>query len=427
MRSKKKINGILLLYHHPFVANAATIMEHIDAFTQYSQFKVWKVNTVMGFPEGLKELSFEVIVLHYSLFGGRRYIPDRGFSNYLEECHESYKVAFFQDEHHYCQQRFAFLNHFQIDCVYTLVEPEYFGEVYQKYTDVPHLIYHIPGYVSEKVIEAGQQFGCVDSERRIDIGYRGRLLPAYMGKGSQEKGEISEQFGKRSRGSDLIIDLETKENERLYGEKWYKFLGDCKAVLGVEAGVSIFDVEDIVRMEFEKIIAENPKISFKEISERLLYQWEDNIYYRTISPRHFEAASFRNCQILFEGKYSGIMKPMVHYIPLKKDFSNFDEVITMFKDESLRRELTENAYRDLIASGQYSYKEFIRSFDDNLLKMNYDTAVTDVQIEEVNLILSKNINFRKFMGRIRAIKQYEFIGKDLLVYIYRRYISGEKE
>jgi len=37
---------------------------------------------------------------------------------------------------------------------------------------------------------------------------------------------------------------------------------------------------------------------------------------------------------------------MVHYIPLKKDFSNFEEVMRMYRDESLRRELTENCYRD---------------------------------------------------------------------------------
>ena len=27
------------------------------------------------------------------------------------------------------------------------------------------------------------------------------------------------------------------------------------------------------------------------------------------------------------------MEPMVHYIPLKKDFTNFDEVIRRFRDE----------------------------------------------------------------------------------------------
>ena len=55
--------------------------------------------------------------------------------------------------------------------------------------------------------------------------------------------------------------------------------------------------------------------------ERLLAQYDGKgVYYLTMSPRVFEAAAVRSCQILFEGRYSGILEPMVHYIPLKKDF-----------------------------------------------------------------------------------------------------------
>ena len=57
------------------------------------------------------------------------------------------------------------------------------------------------------------------------------------------------------------------------------------------------------------------------------------------------------------------MEPMRHYIPLRKDFSNFDEVIERFKQPELRAELTENAHRDLIASGDYSFARMIESFD----------------------------------------------------------------
>ena len=59
---------------------------------------------------------------------------------------------------------------------------------------------------------------------------------------------------------------------------------------------------------------------------------------RTISPRHFEAAAFRVCQVLFEGRYAGVMEPMRHYIPLRKDFSNFDEVCGCCATPALRRE-----------------------------------------------------------------------------------------
>jgi hypothetical protein len=182
--------------------------------------------------------------------------------------------------------------------------------------------------------------------------------------------------------------------------------------LGVEAGVSIFDVEDVARNETEKLLARQPDMSFEEISERLLYQWEDNIFYRTISPRHFEAAAFRVCQILFEGRYSGLMEPMIHYIPLKKDFSNFDDCLRMFQDKQLRRQLTENAHRDLIASGKYSYRSFIEGFDAELLKEGMRPEVTADEAAAISKRLERDrvylelrtrgnqlIYHRKFPGR----------------------------
>lgn len=427
MHKREHINGLLLLYHHPFVENASTIMEFVDAFSKYSQYKVWKVNTVMGFPEKLDELSFHGILLHYSLFGGRKYIPDNKFSEYIKSCQESYKVAFFQDEHHYCQQRFKFINEYKLDCVYTLLEPEFFADVYYKYTSVPKCVYHLPGYASEKMMAAGQAYGLEDSLRSIDIGYRGRRLEAYMGAGSQEKGEIAEYFARHADETGLSLNLGIHEKDRLYNEQWYKFLGNCKAVLGVEAGVSVFDLEDGVRNEYDRVMKSNPGADFFELGKDLLERWEDNIYYRTISPRHFEAAAFRNCQILFEGKYSGIMKPMNHYIPLKKDYSNFEEVIRLFKDAALRKELTDNAYRDLIESGHYSYQEFIKGFDRELNELNWESSVSHEQCARVEQILAENLIYRYLLGRVRAVKQYEFIGKDTLVRLYRKFISRDSD
>jgi len=124
-RGTSSIRGILLFYHHYLFQNAPTIMEHVNAFERYSQFKVWKVNTEMGFPKGLKGLRFEIILLHYSLFGPFYLLSD-GFLNYLEESGSSYKIAFFQDEFRYCQKRFSFLDKYNIDCVYTIVDPKYF-------------------------------------------------------------------------------------------------------------------------------------------------------------------------------------------------------------------------------------------------------------------------------------------------------------
>ncbi len=370
MKIHNPVHGMLLLYYHPWERNASTVMEHVNSLPGYSKFNVWTINTGQGFPSGLNKLQFDVIVLHYSLFG-LYYNLNSDFIKYLRRDDSSYKVAFFQDEYHYCQQRFNFLNQFNIDCVYTLVDPAYFPSVYLKYTRVQKLVHNLTGYVSDDLIEAAKRFSKPDYARKIDIGYRGRQLKFYMGKGSQEKYEIAVRFREHAQGLGLKLDIESSEGERLYGDRWYKFLGDCKACLGTEAGVSIFDTEDIVRTEYERLVSGNPDITFEEMSEQLLNRYEGNIPYRTISPRHFEAAAFRICQILYEGEYQGILKPMIHYIPLKKDFSNFDDVINLFRDTRFRQQITENCYRDLIASGRYSYTNFIASFDQELMAAGF--------------------------------------------------------
>lgn len=390
-------------------------MEHVNSFQQHSRFKVWALNTELGFPKALNELQFQIIILHYSLWNPQKYLLNPKFLHYLKQSHNTYKIAFYQDEYHHCKRRFDFINEYKIDCIHTLLEPAYFKEVYQKYTNASELVYTLTGYVSQELVSLARQLTKPDKDRRIDVGYRGRPLPWYMGKGAREKTDIALGFRERARDSGLKLDIETELDKRIYGKAWFEFLADCRAVLGVEAGVSIFDLEDQVRLEYERLRRDNPAISFAEMSQQLLQNWENNIPYRTISPRHFEAAALRVCQILFEGEYSGIMQPMVHYIPLKKDFSNFDEVMARFRDESLRRELTENAHRDLVASGRYSYEQFIRSFDEKLRQTGFQADVAAGRADAVTALLRQDLLYRRFWAAVRAARYYPFPGRELIV------------
>lgn len=393
--AKTFVNGVLLLYHRPVLRkDAATVWEHIEAFERHSAFKVRSVNTQCGFPARLKQFRFSVVVLHYSLFGGGIYYLTEPFYEYLAESSSSYKIAFFQDEYRYCRRRFEFLNRYKIDCVYTLVEPRYFPDTYGKYTSVPKLIHYLPGYVSEGLLDAARRFARPDAKRTIDVGYRGRRLEYYMGKGAQEKCAIAEGFLTRAAKTTLVCDIACEEHRRIYGDDWYRFLGSCRAVLGVEAGVSVFDLEDTVRIECERLLEADHTLTFDEIHDRVLTPWEGRIPYRTISPRHFEAAALRACQILFEGAYSGIMRPMEHYLPLNKDFSNFDDVLRLLRDNAVRREVTERAYRDLIASGKYSYRAFIAGFDRELQQAGFQPGGKETG-EKVTRLLRRGLLTRK--------------------------------
>ncbi len=392
--------GIVLLYHYapPY---AATVLEHVESFAKHSRYAVWPVNVEVGFPPALSRLEPSVVVLHYSLFGSSRYFLSEQFLRFLDRTSSSYRIAFFQDEHYYCRQRFEFIDRHRIDCVYTLLEPKHHDEVYGRHTHGPKMIWTIPGYVSDDLPATSRRFAKPDAYRRIDIGYRARRLPYYMGRGAQEKHEIGVHFMERASRLGLQLDIGTEESTRLYGDKWYEFLGDCRAVLGVEAGVSIFDLNDEVREGYERLIAGTPDMSFDEMAGLLLARYEDNVPYRTVSPRHFEAAAFRVTQILFEGHYSGVLEPMIHYLPLRKDFSNLQEIVRLFRDPQVRERLTSRAYEDLIASGRWSYKAFIESFDANLERANVITATTPADEGAVGRQLRRGASIREFRSAAR--------------------------
>jgi hypothetical protein len=331
---------------------------------------------------------------------------DKDFYSFLSNSKNSWKIAFFQDEYYRCEERFKFINDFGINCIYTLLEPQYFKDFYLKYTKVDTIVYNIPSYVSDDLIKLGKQITKSELEKKIDIGYRGRKIPwFYTGKGAQEKTEIAIYFSDYSQTLDLKIDISTEENKRIYGNAWYEFLAECRAVLGVEAGVSIMDIHGLVRKECEKLIEVNPQMTFEEVHDKLLYQWENNIPYRTIGPRHFEAAALKTCQILFEGNYSGILLPMVHYIPLKKDFSNFDSVISMFRNPEIRSQLVDNAYNDLIISGKYTYKQFVVEFDNKLIDYGLKPYISPGKIIQVNKLINGGNLFFKLTIKLKNLKK----------------------
>jgi len=420
----RHIPGILVLYHVPFSRQGATtIVDNYSAFKRYSRFSVWEINTEYGFPKELSTLSFDVIVLHYSLFGrGYEYELSDEFYEYLHSCRSSHIISFFQDEYRYCNKRFDFINEFNIQTIYTCLEKEYFDKVYAKYTSAKYIHSYLPGYVSENLISEAQKYYKPMEDRTIDIGYRARRLDFYMGAGAQEKHEIGTRFAGlvKQRNITMQLDIDVEDENRLYGEDWSKFLSNCRGTLGVESGVSIFDVTDEVRIACDNLIRENPAIAFEEVHEKVLKPWENNIFLRTISPRHFEGAAFRVCQILFEGRYSGIMKPYVHYIPMKKDFSNFDEVISSFSDSRLRQEITERAYADLIADPTYSYESFIRDFDDRLTQIGLKPGRKQ-DADNIQKSLDRDLHMRRLKTLMRNSIYMDFPGRSWLRKVLGKY------
>jgi hypothetical protein len=71
----------------------------------------------------------------------------------------------------------------------------------------------------------------------------------------------------------------------------------------------------------------------------------------------------RTCQVLVEGDYSGVLKGGEHYIEIKRDLSNVEEVLDLMQDEALRERIVETAYRDIVESGLYTYRRLVEQIE----------------------------------------------------------------
>ena len=193
------------------------------------------------------------------------------------------------------------------------------------------------------------------ANRPIDLGYRADDGPWYLG--HQERRAIADYFAGNAARYGLTVDISMRPEHRFNEVQWARFLDRCKGQLGVEAGGDFFELDDRTRLAVLVYESQHPKATFDEIRQKFFSAYGPSVPMRIISGRQIEAAGTRTVQILFEGFYDGYFLPDVHYIPLKKDFSDADEAIRKFKDEAWCAQLTARAHD--VAVEQLTYQALI--------------------------------------------------------------------
>jgi glycosyltransferase involved in cell wall biosynthesis len=362
-RSDKQFN-ILVLYDVNSI-HVSTIKEHLISFAKYSDSKVFYTSATHDAVCTIDLSIFDAIVIHYCV---RVSLEDHLSSSYAHAVREfgGYKILFIQDEYDTMETSRHWMDRLGIHAIFTCVPEEYFDEVYPR-SRFPYLerIRTLTGFVP---IGIENHTPKPISERQIVIGYRGRPLPFYYGDLGREKVVIAQRMKQICQERNIPEDIEWSHEKRIYGDQWYPFVESSKATLGTETGSNVFDDHGEIKRNVERALAKNPTLSYEEIHARYIGSHEGKIKVNQISPRVFEAIALRTALVLFEGDYSNIIQPNVHYIPLKKDFSNLEDVLAKLADDNYLQELTDRAYEDLILSNKYSYQQFIRDFDSFLLR-----------------------------------------------------------
>lgn len=354
---------ILFLANRPTAdTQAATVTEYLDALHKYSRHAVHEISMLYHFPRRVDLNRFDVVITHYSLSLGPLlyYYLGADFVERLSRF-KGLKVAFLQDEYREIQTYWKHINELGIDLLFSCVPDDEIPKVYPPDL-VPRLrvVNVLTGYAPEALLE---RTVVPVARRSIDVGYRTRKMPYWLGRLGYEKYFIAEEFERHAAGTGLVLDLSAREGKRLYGEAWINFVASCRAVLGVESGASIIDFDGRLERRVEDYVATNPGATFEEVSEHFLGPYEGSLRLHQISPRCFEAAALRTPMVLFEGNYSGVLQPGRHFIVLRKDFSNFDDVLAQLRNHANLQTMADLTYKEIALNPRWSYRAFIARVD----------------------------------------------------------------
>ena len=341
-------------------SNPNTVLDHIDAFKRLSQHSVRTFNPMAVSRSVALDLEqFDVVVIHYSIVLSDRYHMSADMRDKLRR-YSGLKVQFIQDDYRWVDRSAAASRQAGITVLFTVAGEPAASKLYDPRLPGVRRVHTLTGYVPDGLADRPP----VDLERRtIDVGYRGRDLPFWLGRLAQEKTLIGRRFAELATPYRLRCDIAWREPDRIYGSRWTDFVSSCRATLGTESGASIADFDGSVEEAVRGYLRAHPGAEFDEVEAAVLQPFEGNVVVNVVSPRIFEAAALRTAMVMFPGEYSGVVSPGDHYIVLNKDFSNLAEVIEKVRDDRFIGELTKRVHHDLIASGRWSYRSFIRQFD----------------------------------------------------------------
>lgn len=354
--------SILLLADNR-AGGAATMADHIAAFERYSRHNVMVYNPC-GMPRSrwLDVGAFDVVVIHYSItITGEWYLP-----TWLQEqiaAFDGLKILFLQDEYRWVDQVAATIRQLGIGVLFSVAPHDAQRLLYPDRLPDVDIVDTLTGFVPENLVGRKTPATLV---RPIDVGYRGRVLPYWLGALAQEKVEIGRGFLARAKGTQLATNIAWGESDRIYGERWIRFLSRCRATLGTPSGASIIDYDGAAETAVRAYLADHPDASFAAVSAAVAHHFESPHPVAAISPRVFEAAALRTALILFPGEYSGVVRPWEHYLPLERDFSNFDAIVDGLANGPMLEDMIARTHADLIASGDYSLRRFLADFDDEV-------------------------------------------------------------
>lgn len=349
-------------YEYPM---RATVRDHLHAFRRYAPHRCFHLDLGGPVPGYIGSSRFEVVVFHNTYLAGRE-VSAAEFDRLMMAASfvkglPAVKVALPQDEFTHTEPLCRFINEFAIDHVFSVAPASEWPRIYEG-IDFGKVTFHkvLTGYLDERTVARIASLGRGTAARPMDVGYRAGFSYAHGWHGYL-KGEVARVFREAAHAEGLVTDISTREQDTFRQDAWYRFLLRCKYTLGVEGGSSVLDRDGSIRGRTREYRAAHPEASFEEVRAACYPDADGTLRLFALSPRHLEACATRTCQVLIEGAYDGVLVAGEHYIMLNRDLSNLKEVLRIVKEDRQRTAIVDRAYRDVVASGRYTYRRFVEA------------------------------------------------------------------
>lgn len=352
---------ILILYdessNHVF-----TVKNYLESFAKYSKNQITYVNATNQAECKNGEMDkYDAVVVFWSI---RVCVPGYLSSAYEKELirYNGKKILFVQDDYDNTSETKRFIRRCNIGVVLSIVPDSNIDKAYPPRA-FPNTFFLsiLTGYISEEMKKHKVK---KISERKTYVGYRGREIGWWYGDLGQDKLNIGIKVKEKLNTKNIRIDIEWDNAHRIYMDRWLDWMASLKATLATQSGSNVFDEHGRIKKNILVIKRLFPNLTYKQAHWLFMKKEEGKIKTEILSPKMLEAISLKTALIMFEGNYSdGLLVPGKHFIELKRDYSNLDDIISLLKNDDEIQRRVDFAYDDIVNEYAFSYEWLISYFD----------------------------------------------------------------
>lgn len=327
----------------------------VQAFKNNNLFNCDYLNLDNFFPiqkkipklEQLKNLLFkkyDCIILLHSAFSNACLVPF-----YLQKIlrnKKAFKVFFIGNEYKHMREKISFTKYLKINLFITQSHLKGVIDLYKESLKIN--VEHISNTgVDENIFYPKISY----EQREPIIGYRTAPEPLYFG--HQERIKLFNFLKNYSLiNKNFKFDISIDVKDRFDYLDWADFINRCKCMFASNTGMDYFYLNDDLRN-----LVNNSKIkNFDLVYDNFFKNLKKGTKFRCLTGKTIEPAACKTPLILVEGDYDLFQKD-VHFINLKKDYSNIKECMEKLNDLRFINFITENSYK--LVKENYLYSHLI--------------------------------------------------------------------